>query len=87
MLEVVQKADRLHVEENLERSMSASPASENQSIIQFKDVRTMLSHPVIHFFCLFYPFFFIHCPGAFVHTAVSWMTQGSTHLYDCTFLI
>ncbi|EIE25187.1 hypothetical protein COCSUDRAFT_65142 [Coccomyxa subellipsoidea C-169] len=38
MLEVVQKADRLHVEENLERSMSASPASENQSIIQFKDV-------------------------------------------------
>lgn len=48
MLEVVQKADRLHVEENLERSMSASPALENQSIIQFKDVRTMLSHPVIH---------------------------------------
>ena len=40
MLEVVQKADRLHVEENLQRSMSASPSSDNHSLIEFKEVRT-----------------------------------------------
>ena len=45
MLEVVQKADRLHVEENLQRSMSASPSSDNQSVIQFKEVRTFLCQP------------------------------------------
>ncbi|CAL8461843.1 g1374 [Coccomyxa elongata] len=38
MLEVVEKADRLHVEENLQRSMSASASSTDQPLIEFKEV-------------------------------------------------
>ncbi len=38
MLEVVEKADRLHVEENLQRSMSASASSPDQPLIEFKEV-------------------------------------------------
>jgi hypothetical protein len=37
MLEVMEKADRLHVEENLERSMATSSGNEN--LIEFKEVR------------------------------------------------
>ena len=43
MLEVVEKADRLHVEENLQRSMSASASSPDQPLIEFKDVRSQTS--------------------------------------------